>query len=68
MYPFVPHAQLPWTVKDSSVFRIRKLADWLTQNSTISTASTGGLNSGSVVNTSQWVVIPFAQPFAHALL
>ena len=68
MYPFVPYAQLPWTMKDSSVFRIRKLADWLTQNSTISIASTHGLNSGSVVNTSQWVVIPSTQPFAHVLL
>lgn len=53
MYPFVPHASLPWTVKDGSVFRIRKLSDWLTQNSVLGVIETGGLNSGSVVNASQ---------------
>ncbi|KAF9651892.1 hypothetical protein BDM02DRAFT_3110010 [Thelephora ganbajun] len=53
MYPFVPHTPLPWTMGDSSVFRIRKLSDWLTQNSTIGVVVTGVLNSGSVVNTSR---------------
>ena len=49
MYPFVPHTSLPWTMRDGGVFRVRKLSDWLTA----SFVETGGLNSGSVVNTSQ---------------
>lgn len=60
MYPFVPHTSLPWTMGDNSVFRIRKLSDWLTQNSTVGVVGIGGLNSGSVVNTLEWVVIAFA--------
>jgi len=60
MYPFVPHTSLPWTMGEGdSVFRIRKLSDWLTQNSTVGVAKTDGLDSGSVVNASQCVVIPF---------
>lgn len=53
MYPFVPHTSLPWTMGNNSVFRIRKLSDWLTKNSTVGVVETGGLNSGSVVNTLQ---------------
>lgn len=52
MYPFVPHTPLPWTMGNGGVFRIRKLSDWLTQNSAVD-VETGGLNSGSVVNTLQ---------------
>ena len=61
MYPFVPHASLPWTMGDSSVFRIRKLSDWLTQNSTVGAIGADSLNSGSVTNALQWVVTPFVQ-------
>lgn len=53
MYPFVSHTPLPWTAGGSSVFRIRKLSDWLTQNSTFGVGVIGGLSSGSVVNTIQ---------------
>ena len=67
MYPFVPHTPLPWTMGDNSVFRIRKLSDWLTQNSTVGVVETGGLNSGSVVNTLQWVTIPLARISPHVL-
>lgn len=67
MYPFVPRTSLPWTMGDSSVFRVRTLSDWLTQNSTVGAVETGGLSSGSVVNTSQYVVIPLAQAIRSCL-
>ena len=53
MYPFISHTPLPWTVEGSSVFRIRKLSDWLTQNLTVGVGGIGGISSGSVVNTLQ---------------
>ena len=67
MYPFVSHTSLPWTMGDSSVFRIRKSSDWLTQNTVAGVVGTGGLNFGSVVNASQWVVIYFMRISAHIL-
>lgn len=53
MYPFAPHTPLPWTMGESSVFRIRKSSDWLAQNTTIGVVVTGVLNSIHVVDTSQ---------------
>lgn len=60
MYPFVHHTPLPWTMGNSSVFRIRKLSEWLAQNSEVRAVETSGLNSGNVVNISQWVMVIFA--------
>ncbi|KAJ7293684.1 hypothetical protein C8J57DRAFT_34889 [Mycena rebaudengoi] len=46
LYPFLSHQSMPWMMSARSVFRLRRVEEWLAANATEDTQKTGGLSMG----------------------